>query len=147
MQQPKKDGSWTLWLFFAGIFLFTMIAAAVFENDSLGWLQVIFAVIIAIIVIGLQVLFVIEIFGEKFKIRKLRKQWEVEHGKQLKKRCIHCHYCRTSISRTFYTPKYRNVLAQKVPSYCRKFSCRLRRDIDLRCIAEYPSKIEYEDKE
>lgn len=147
MQQPKRSNCWTLWFFFAGVILFVIVADAVFKNDSLVWLQAIFGAIISILVIGLQVLFLIEIFGEKIRIRKLRKKWEAEHGKQFKKQCIHCHYCRTSISRTFYTPKYRNVLVQKVPSYCRKFSCRLRRDIDLRCIAEYPSKIEYEDKE
>ena len=134
-----------LWFFFVGVALFAMIGSAVFENDSLLWLQIAFFIITAVIVVGLQVLFVIEIFGEKFKIWKLQKQWRAEHGKQVKKRCIHCSYCRTSISRTFYTPEYRDVLAQRVPSYCKKFACRLRHDIDLRCISEYPSKIEYED--
>lgn len=82
-------------------------------------------------------------FKDYLKLLKKNKEFVLRNGKQERLVCINCHYCVTFLYRPFYKyGSYRNVMAQKLPKYCRKFRKNLNPEVFLRCIAnEYEQVI------
>ena len=69
-------------------------------------------------------------------------KWQKEHGKKLRRLCLHCEYCKTRLYRPFYNSY---ELASFLPSYCRKLRRSLPSNSQQRCVAKYASQAMYDE--
>lgn len=121
-------------------FLFSFIVNCVLFSVFLpnySFLEKVFGIAISTLAGGSTILAFYAMFLsiiESIKCQKNNKKYIKEHGLKLRLRCLDCKHCKWFYYHPFYKyGKYGNVMAQKLPKYCRFIKKELKPKYDLRC--------------
>ena len=100
--------------------------------------QIIFAILLnSIWVIPLFYELIFIPLKENMQFRKRNTEYNSNHEKRLRLKCVDCNYCISFLDRSFHkNSKYANSMRMKLPKYCKKFRKELKWDPLLRCISK-----------